>query len=669
MSRVRKGSHGCRARTRWCERASWGVDPARRRRLARRGGRGRVGRPPAAPAHAAAGAQRDRRRAAHQPRPGAAVGGRAGARCWRGGRYRRRRVRPGDRPAGPARAGGRWPRSAAAVPAAGGGARGQQRRRRAGAGADRAGGRPRGRGQPRRAGGDRRRVPASPTCSPRPAPGCARWAPPTGPRWPTTPPRSARRPAASSRCTRATSWSTASPPARRRRASWPTLGAPVVVDIGCGLLAPPTRCCRTSRTPRPTLRAGAALVTASGDKLLGGPQAGLLLGRRRRGRAAAPAPAGPRAAGGQADPGRAGGDPARPGDRRPGRRCAADPAALRDRAERLAALLRRGRCGRRRGGQRRRRSAAAARPGCALPSVGGERCPSAYAGAAAGRATRRCSAGWSAAAACSTCAACRRDRRRRAAPRGAGRSLRRAGLTMHVVATAGHVDHGKSTLVRALTGMEPDRWAEERRRGMTIDLGFAWTTLPSGAAVAFVDVPGHERFVPTMLAGRRAGAGRAVRGRRRRGLDAAVGRAPGRAGRARRPARAARGDPQRPGRPGAGGGPGAGRGRGDLARRGAGGRGQRRRPAPGWPSCGPRWTGCWPGCRRRTADAPVRLWVDRAFTVRGSGTVVTGTLGAGTLRVGDELELVPGGAAGPGARPAVAGRAGRHGRPGPRGSR
>src|SRR3954462_8217283 len=72
---------------------------------------------------------------------------------------------------------------------------------------------------------------------------------------------------------------------------------------------------------------------------------------------------------------------------------------------------------------------------------------------------------------------------------------------MYVVATAGHVDPGKSTLVRALTGMEPDRWAEERRRGMTIDLGFAWTRLPSGAAVAFVDVPGHERFVGNMLAG------------------------------------------------------------------------------------------------------------------------------------------------------------------------
>jgi selenocysteine-specific elongation factor len=72
---------------------------------------------------------------------------------------------------------------------------------------------------------------------------------------------------------------------------------------------------------------------------------------------------------------------------------------------------------------------------------------------------------------------------------------------VHVIATAGHVDHGKSALVRALTGMEPDRWEAERRRGMTLDLGFAWTTLPSGNQIAFVDVPGHERFVPTMLAG------------------------------------------------------------------------------------------------------------------------------------------------------------------------
>jgi len=72
---------------------------------------------------------------------------------------------------------------------------------------------------------------------------------------------------------------------------------------------------------------------------------------------------------------------------------------------------------------------------------------------------------------------------------------------MHVIATAGHVDHGKSTLVRALTGIEPDRWAEERRRGLTIDLGYAWTTLDSGDEVAFVDVPGHQRFIGNMLAG------------------------------------------------------------------------------------------------------------------------------------------------------------------------
>jgi selenocysteine-specific elongation factor len=72
---------------------------------------------------------------------------------------------------------------------------------------------------------------------------------------------------------------------------------------------------------------------------------------------------------------------------------------------------------------------------------------------------------------------------------------------VHVVATAGHVDHGKSTLVLTLTGMDPDRFAEEKARGLTIDLGFAWTTLPSGREMAFVDVPGHVRFLKNMLAG------------------------------------------------------------------------------------------------------------------------------------------------------------------------
>ncbi len=72
---------------------------------------------------------------------------------------------------------------------------------------------------------------------------------------------------------------------------------------------------------------------------------------------------------------------------------------------------------------------------------------------------------------------------------------------MRVVATAGHVDHGKSSLVQALTGTNPDRWDEEQRRGLTIDLGFAHATLPSGEGVSFIDVPGHVRFLRNMLAG------------------------------------------------------------------------------------------------------------------------------------------------------------------------
>lgn len=211
---------------------------------------------------------------------------------------------------------------------------------------------------------------------------------------------------------------------------------------------------------------------------------------------------------------------------------------------------------------------------------------------------------------------------------------------MHVVATAGHVDHGKSTLVRALTGMEPDRWAEELRRGMTIDLGFAWTTLPTGATVAFVDVPGHERFVPNMLAGvgpvpavlfvvaadegwmpqsaEHLDALHALNVRhgllvvtrsdlmdpelaREEALEHLAGSTLGRI-----PAVCVSGA--------------TGAGLDEL--RAALSQLVTRLPAP-------------------DVEADVRLWVDRAFTIRGAGTVVTGTLAGGTLHVGDELELVP----------------------------
>src|SRR5713226_8645382 len=71
----------------------------------------------------------------------------------------------------------------------------------------------------------------------------------------------------------------------------------------------------------------------------------------------------------------------------------------------------------------------------------------------------------------------------------------------YVFGTAGHIDHGKSALVKALTQIDHDQMKEEKRRGMTIDLGFSYMTLPSGRRVGFIDVPGHQRFLKNMLAG------------------------------------------------------------------------------------------------------------------------------------------------------------------------
>jgi selenocysteine-specific elongation factor len=212
---------------------------------------------------------------------------------------------------------------------------------------------------------------------------------------------------------------------------------------------------------------------------------------------------------------------------------------------------------------------------------------------------------------------------------------------MHVIATAGHVDHGKSTLVRALTGIEPDRWAEERRRGMTIDLGYAWTSLPGrppDELLAFVDVPGHQRFIGNMLAG--LGPAPAVlvvvaadEGWREQSAEhlAAVDARGVRYGlvavtrsdladpstaltQARRHAAASSlGEVEAVAVSGL-----TGNGLPEL--RAALGPLVERLPEP-------------------VTTGRVRLWVDRSFTVRGSGTVVTGTLGTGQLAVGDELEV------------------------------
>src|SRR6266545_1610170 len=181
---------------------------------------------------------------------------------------------------------------------------------------------------------------------------------------------------------------------------------------------------------------------------------------------------------------------------------------------------------------------------------------------------------------------------------------------LHVVATAGHVDHGKSSLILRLTGIDPDRWAEEKRRGLTIDLGFAWCTLPSGREIGFVDVPGHERFVRNIL-----GADGGVVALTKCDLvdEDAVGLAIE-----------------------------------DVRDRL---RGTVMRDAPIVPCSSQTGEGldglaealdAMVGSSADPAeDERQRLFVDRIFTVTGAGTIVTGTLTGGRLAVGQEVELLP----------------------------
>jgi selenocysteine-specific elongation factor len=217
------------------------------------------------------------------------------------------------------------------------------------------------------------------------------------------------------------------------------------------------------------------------------------------------------------------------------------------------------------------------------------------------------------------------------------------GAELRVVATAGHVDHGKSSLIVALTGIDPDRWDEEKRRGLTIDLGYAWCALPSGREIGFVDVPGHERFITNMLAG--VGPAPSVlfvvaadEGWKPQseehlqildvlGVRAAV-------------VALTKTDLLDPGDVAAA----IERVRGHLA-------GTTLADAPIVPVAST--TGAGVDDIRSALDrmldavpapepARTRLFVDRVFTIKGSGTVVTGTLSGGTLGVGDDIALAPG---------------------------
>ncbi len=214
---------------------------------------------------------------------------------------------------------------------------------------------------------------------------------------------------------------------------------------------------------------------------------------------------------------------------------------------------------------------------------------------------------------------------------------------MHVIATAGHVDHGKSALVRALTGTDPDRLEEERRRGLSIQLGYAWTDLSPVGDVAFVDVPGHERFVSTMLAG--VGPVPAVllvvaaddpwmpqAAEHLAALDAL--------GVEHAVVAVTRSDLADPG-------PATTRAAVEVGRtslRGAPVVPVSSRTGEGLDQLRTHLVAMLQALPEPDPVADVRLWVDRTFTISGAGTVVTGTLPAGTLARGDSLSL----GAGPG---------------------
>ncbi|MGD7001707.1 selenocysteine-specific translation elongation factor [Corynebacterium halotolerans] len=213
---------------------------------------------------------------------------------------------------------------------------------------------------------------------------------------------------------------------------------------------------------------------------------------------------------------------------------------------------------------------------------------------------------------------------------------------MFVIATAGHVDHGKSTLVKALTGMEPDRWREERERGLTIDLGFVWATLGSGRKVAFVDVPGHEKFLGNMLAGIgpaplvcfivAADEGWQAQSTDHRDALTALGISHGLVvlTRADRAERQRRDEVTAEVRTQLADTPLADAAVVEVSAHTGEGLDRLRQELDALLSTVPTPD---PGTR-------VRLWVDRSFSVKGAGTVVTGTLAAGTLRTGQRMQLL-----------------------------
>jgi len=208
------------------------------------------------------------------------------------------------------------------------------------------------------------------------------------------------------------------------------------------------------------------------------------------------------------------------------------------------------------------------------------------------------------------------------------------------VGTAGHIDHGKTWLVRALTGKDTDRLPEERRRGISIDLGYAPLDLPDGRRLSLVDVPGHERFVRTMVAGATgidlfllvvdAGEGARPQTHEHLAVLRLLGVRNGVVALTKvdavdaetRELALAEAAELVPGAPVVATSARTGEGLDELRAAVA---------------------GVADLAEPRSSDGPARLYVDRAFSLRGIGTVVTGTLWSGTIGAGDRLAVLPGG--------------------------
>ena len=444
-------------------------------------------------------------------------------------------------------------------------------------------------------------------------------------------------------------------------------GVPVMEDLGSGALVDLSRvrACPRNRSSSERVAIGADIVTFSGDKVLGGPQAGLVVGRARHRRQMRGNPLHRAVRCGKltlaaleatlrlyqqsADL------PAEHSDAQAFTRPLAEMAACRRTGDARASAARSAPRFASRWRTRRRRSAAARCrprrfPRRSSPSER-QRVGRRHRRTIPRAPIRRSSAASGTGGSCSTCgpiddpATIPIGRRWLGSKPRTDRERSRPTAVHWIIGTAGHIDHGKTSLVKALTGQDTDRLKEEKERGISIDLGFAHLDLPDGMRAGVVDVPGHERFIRNMLAGAHGmdlvlftvAADDGVMPQTEEHLD--ILHLLGVDARDLR---------HHQGRSGVAG-PGSRRcaTRSRRSRRDRRSRDRRRwpsrsSPARAWTNCATRSpTRCSTG-RKADADGRFRLPVDRVFILQGHGLIVTGTALSGSIAPGDRVRALPG---------------------------